>query len=176
MEKENVPATAELPSELGNPEVACEPNREQLIREIRDLMDQYRREVPGHRRRWPESIKMRVRQLRALGLMINEIAEETGLAYFTIIHWFETPPSRRRVARHLPEVGPMAAQFSPVKVTPATVTVAMGRKGELANDGPRQSFTLQLPNGARIEGLTAESLKELFPVIMGLTATKGSRS
>ncbi len=59
----------------------------ELLDEISQLLDQYRREVPGRRRAWPESIKQRALELHPLGLNFTQIAKRTGLPYYTLLKW-----------------------------------------------------------------------------------------
>jgi hypothetical protein len=55
-------------------------NREsEIFDEVNPLLTQHRREVPGGRRSWPESIKARVLELRRLGLNYREIARRTAV-------------------------------------------------------------------------------------------------
>lgn len=70
-----------------------EDRKTTLLEEVRQLLQQYRAEVPGRRRAWPESIKSRAFELRSLGKNFTQIAEETGLPYFTLLKWHKEKKS-----------------------------------------------------------------------------------
>lgn len=61
----------------------------EVLGEISELLAQYRAEVPGKRRTWPESIKSRVIRLRSRGLNFTQISRQTGIPYFTVLAWRE---------------------------------------------------------------------------------------
>ena len=59
-----------------------------LFDEIRQLIEQYKAEVPGRRHAWPVSIKTRVLDLcNVEGMRLNEVATRTGLPYHTVLNW-----------------------------------------------------------------------------------------
>lgn len=58
-----------------------------LFDEINQLTVQYKDEVPGKRRAWPESIKSRIAELRSLGFTYLEIARKTGMSIATLHSW-----------------------------------------------------------------------------------------
>lgn len=60
---------------------------QELYCEIRQIYEQYLREVPKKRRPWPESIRSRVLELWQLGVSSNQIAQETGLPTQTMYSW-----------------------------------------------------------------------------------------
>lgn len=64
-----------------------EDRKTELIAEISQLFEQYRKEVPGRRRAWPESIKLRVSELRKLGVNFRQISIRTKVPYFTVLKW-----------------------------------------------------------------------------------------
>jgi hypothetical protein len=59
----------------------------ELIQEVRQITLQYKAEVPGHRRAWPEAIKKRVTELFSLGLKTRKISEVTGISIHTLSLW-----------------------------------------------------------------------------------------
>jgi hypothetical protein len=59
----------------------------QLVAEIRQISEQYEQEVPGGRRRWPESIRSRVLALGRLGVSPSKIAGLTGISRATVFLW-----------------------------------------------------------------------------------------
>ncbi len=62
-------------------------NPEQIFVDIEQMVLQYKAEVPGKRKTWPESIKRFVRELCGLGFTQADIAKRTGISYYTILNW-----------------------------------------------------------------------------------------
>ena len=60
---------------------------QELYSEIRQIYDQYLKEVPKKRRPWPESIRSRVLELWQLGVSTHQITEETRLPAQTVYSW-----------------------------------------------------------------------------------------
>jgi hypothetical protein len=146
------------------------PLAQQTLEEIRQLITQYRNEVPGRRRAWPESIKIRVARLSEFGLTPKEISSHSQLSYYTVLGWVPAEHRRRyRSRRHQVDGN---GTFSPVQIRAeraiATVTVAKssGRLGRSA--GPPfcgrapaiiATVTVTLPSGIRIDGVTPQFLQ-----------------
>ena len=129
--------------------------RQELLNEISQLFSQYRREVPGPHRAWPESMKSRVAELRGTGMKFAEIARRTNLPYYTILKWHD----------ELPE-----SSFRLVKVVAgkkvASVTVARtAEKVASVTEVTSERVTIILPSGVRIEGMGVETLKRLWPTL-----------
>lgn len=59
----------------------------ELYTEIRQIYQQYLKEVPKKRRPWPESIKARILELWRLGVSSHQISLETGLPTQTMYSW-----------------------------------------------------------------------------------------
>ena len=60
---------------------------QQLISEIREIAEQYQREVPGGRRHWPESIRCRILALSRLGMEQQSVEITiTERTYKKLIH------------------------------------------------------------------------------------------
>lgn len=119
-----------------------ESGTEQIIKEITEIMEQYRREVPSGRRAWPTSIRSRVLSLRRAGVRCAEISRCTGLPYYTVLEWRKNPASFVEL---------------PVVAKPEKVgTVTVPTFGVL---------TITLPSGVRIEGASFEMLNALLPAL-----------
>jgi transposase-like protein len=133
-----------------------------IFEEIRQLISQYCREVPGGRRAWPESIKIRVVKLFALGVPLAEISKRSELSYHTILNWVPQEQRHRYRARQRKATGPNG-HFTPVTIQEsqaiATVTVAKGPKNLAPIKAENATVTVTLLNGIRIEGVTAEFLR-----------------
>ena len=135
-----------------------------VIEEIRQLITQYRREVPSGRRAWPESIKARVAKLCVLGLTPKKISEHTELSYYTILGWVPEEQRRRyRTRQQPPSPSAPSPYFAPVAIREqsaiATVTVAKNPSGlALSPSAANATVTVTLPDGIRIEGVTPEFL------------------
>lgn len=126
----------------------------QIFKEIEQIIRQYRQEVPGTRRAWPESVRLRVLRLSDVGLSAKYISEVAGLPYFTILNWI--PKDKRRRYRRPKSDQSVPRNFSLVQVkdtTPvATVTVPSQAVAIVA------TVTVTLPNGIRLDGVTPEFL------------------
>jgi hypothetical protein len=122
---------------------------EQLYREIRDLFEQYKLEVPKKRRPWPVSIQTRVMALWKMGVSSHTIAEETSLPAQTLYSW------RQRIKKEQPGFLPatvvqkrrrrsdsLAVQLSQLESRPTTVTVVVG-------------------NGIRLEGVPINRVAQI---------------
>jgi hypothetical protein len=124
-------------------------NPEQLYREIRELFEQYKLEVPKKRRPWPVSIQARVMALWKLGISSHTIAEETTLPAQTMYSW------RQRIKKDQPGFLPativqkrrrrlnsQGVQLSQLESRPMTVTVVVG-------------------NGIRLEGVPVDRVAQI---------------
>lgn len=121
-----------------------------LFDELTQICNQYKAEVPGRRRAWPQSIKKRISELRQLGVGASEIAACTSIPIQTIYSWSNNAKS---------------SSFLPVKVTAIkaksktpTVTVrkrSIMKKAQSKSD-QIPTVTVVTPSGIRVEGLTAE--------------------
>ncbi len=134
--------------------------KSELLTEVSQIIAQYRQEVPGRRRAWPESIKNRVLELQRMGFERSDIAKGTGISYFTIFNWGEAK----------------APRFEPVAIVPsrralpkaATVTVTKCRRRHRPSCRPAlTTVTVTMPGGIRIEGVTVEVLLKLLPQLSG---------
>lgn len=131
----------------------------ELLGEINQLLTQYRAEIPGGRRAWPESIKNRVMELRKHGLNCTEISQQAGIPYFTVLKWQK---ERKNPGFDLVNVVP-ARRGERRKV--ATVTVASRRL--IAAAVSTATVTVTTPKGIRIEGINPEQLFELVARLEG---------
>jgi hypothetical protein len=113
---------------------------EEIFNELVQVCTQYKAEVPSKRRAWPESVKVRVFELRSLGVKWGEIGRRTGLCPQTMMTWKP------------------AGAFLPIKVVEraeaTTMTVRVPRKYQ-----KRQvpTVTVVTPSGYRLEGLDQSS-------------------
>ena len=127
----------------------------QLLDEIRQLREQYVREVPGGRRSWPESIRARVLALGRLGVPVAKVAGATGISRATVFLWCQGGPPRKRGrppgqgARFI-ELEPPAAQSN--RQTSPVVRLDSGTATRIATEATRE-LRLRLPNGYEFMGL-----------------------
>lgn len=157
---------------------------QEIFREIEQVMAQYRAEVPGGRRAWPEAVKSRVLAVFGLGVSIKEIAERTELSYFTVLRWipkeqrrtYRSRRARRDPAAPTPSNKQLVAasgRFSELAVRRArapkqiaTVTVAKKKKAQAARavpmpicrEGESATVTVTIPGGIVVSGVTPEFL------------------
>lgn len=136
-----------------------EGRQTELLDEVRQIISQYRQEVPGRRRAWPESIKKRVLELELMGLERKEISKRTGISYYTIFNWGAASKKER-----FEKVAVVQAR----RVLPKTATVTVARHRPAHLPGPAfGTVTVTMPSGIRIEGVSADVLKELLPSLVG---------
>lgn len=127
----------------------------ELLDEVSQLLTQYRQEVPGGRRAWPESIKHRVLELHRLGLNYSEIARRTGIPYFTVLRW--------RDEKKVPSFEALAiVATKPALPKAVTVTVPKPRSN-LRKSSTLATVTVAMPGGIRLEGVSFEFLLRLLP-------------
>lgn len=135
---------------------------EEILGEIRQLTSQYRQEIPGGRKAWPEAIKSRVRLLGGLGLRAPAIAQAADISYYTVLGWLRAecrhPHKRRKTVDQQ-----SAGHFMPVRVQSSakgvsTVTVTNREAMASKRSTPTATVTVTLPNGLRVDGVTVEFL------------------
>lgn len=120
---------------------------QQLFREIRQINEQYKREVPKKRRPWPSSIQARILELWKLGISTHQISAETGMPCQTMYSW------RQRLKKSDPG-------FLPVRIVnrrrhkSAQQVQLLQLENRPAIHTP--TVTVVLPGGVRIEGLGPE--------------------
>ena len=119
---------------------------QQLVAEIRQISVQYEQEVPGRRRRWPESVRCRVLALGRLGVSPTKISELTAISRATIFLWCSKLPGGGR------RQGPRGPDFVQLPVGPTVGHVSGSPTVGLTSyhrEEPRVSLTA--PNGFRFE-------------------------
>jgi hypothetical protein len=112
-----------------------------LISEIRQVQEQYKKEVPKKRGPWPESIRTRIQELWRLGMSSHQIAEEAGLPVQTMYSW------RQRIKKE-------AAEFVPVPVVKRRRRSKFDlqlSQSQTADKNP--TVTVVTSDGIRIEGV-----------------------
>lgn len=119
----------------------------QIIDEIIQLSAQYVQEVPGKRRSWPESIRVRVLALHRLGVTPSKIADASGISRATIYLWLGKPgktvqPRAKEGALFIQLNRPVVRQES---------SLAAGEAG--INLTVRPSLRLHLPSGVELSGI-----------------------
>jgi len=116
----------------------------ELFSELSQINVQYKAEVPGRRRAWPQSLKDRIFELRSLGLSFKEIAQRSGISYQTIVSW-KKPNS-----------------FLPVAIVEnknSTVTVVKSKRQRIPKNMP---IIITTPSGTKIEGLDFKCMMTLI--------------
>lgn len=118
---------------------------DEIFDELTQICEQYKTEVPSDRGPWPESVKARVFELKALGMSFVKIAERTGIPYGSITSW-------KRPASFLP--------VAVVDKPSPTVTVRKPRKKR--EKAEFRTVTVITPSGYRIEGLDVATITEFI--------------
>jgi len=119
--------------------------QEQLLNELRQISEQYAKEVTGKRRPWPRSIRDRVIALRRERVSFERIAKATGLPIQTMYSW--------RIG------GKRASAFLPVRVTPKAAHLQpslLESRRRSRTSGAIPTVTVVVRGGVRIEGLSLE--------------------
>lgn len=121
---------------------------EGLFNELAEICERYKAEVPSNRGPWPESVKTRVFELKALGLSFIKIAKRTGIPYGSVT-------SSQR-----------PAGFLPVKVVEEkSPTVTVGRPRRKKPETKFTTVTVITPSGYRIEGLDSRAVAEFISAV-----------
>lgn len=149
---------------------------DQIIDEILQIIEQYKKEVPEARRAWPTSIRERVVSLRQLDLSDREIAERTGIPKATVYVMARGKkygkPKMSRNGRFL------AVPVTSRRETPTQKNSEDNSENLTAKVSKvRQEFvSATLPGGIRVEGLSIESLVELSrSLLMSFRLRSGHR-
>ncbi len=101
---------------------------EDLLKDVKQMVAQWRDEAPGGRKAWPKSIRDRVLELSRLGMGSTAIAQATGLTYFTIHGWKKRRPEFRAVA--IAKSATVTVPMPTKNIATVTVTTAKGLKFE----------------------------------------------
>lgn len=153
------------PSTLRSNPTPTEEEVFSLLSDLRQIFIQYKKEVPGKRKPWPESIRERILKLWALGVTNHQISSESGVPAQTLYSW------RQRLKK----------QGATTGFTEILITRSKRRSNfQIQQDESRHSSKHQLsqlvssammpthsaiivtlPNGIRIEGLCYEQVREM---------------
>lgn len=146
---------------------AREQEAEQLLSEVRELFEQYQREVPRKRKPWPESIRGRVRALWELGVSSHQISLEANVPAQTLYSWRKRIKSGRE-----PEFTQLMVTRSPRRSN-FEIQVDEERRRALLQPSQLKStseerrtslstVTIVLTTGIRVEGLDVVAAAELL--------------
>lgn len=124
---------------------------QELYAEIRQIYQQYLKEVPKKRRPWPESTKTRILELWKLGVSSHQIAQETGLPTQTMYSW------RQRLKKD-------DSGFLPVPIVKkrhrrSNFDIQLS---QLESETKSPTVTVVTPDGFRIEGITASDAARII--------------
>lgn len=123
--------------------------QEQLLSELKQISEQYAKEVSGKRRAWPKSIRERVIAARREHISFERICAATGIPLQTMYSW--------RIG------GERASAFLPVRVAPKAPYVQQPllesrRRGSRTR--PTTTVVVVVVGKVRIEGLSYEQAIE----------------
>jgi transposase-like protein len=148
----------------------------QLIDEIKQIAEQYSREVTTARRTWPKSVRDRILALARLGVPRNRIARECGIPATTVFLWCEKVTGRKRRVGSSPAhpVPSPQARFLALSLGSDTshsnTTVGMGiepEKSKIQTDSDT-GFQIVLPGGIEVRGLS--SIDQILALYRGCRA------
>lgn len=137
--------------------------KSEILDEISRLLEQYRQEVPSRRRPWPESIRRRALELNGLGLNYTQIAERTGLPYYTLLKW--KAEGKKPAFEMVNVISGKSALETVTEPQPVTAAGAIGTVTESTPVTTRSTVTVVLSGGIRIEGVDFEFLTKLLPLV-----------
>lgn len=112
---------------------------ENLVQEIKQIIQQYQIEVGSKGKPWPKSVKTRVFQLIDLGFTLQSISDDTGIPYYSILNW-----------RHRRKEKAKSERFQELALTPNLPgSVAVAERSHIGQ--PIAAVTVTTPGGYRIE-------------------------
>ena len=129
-----------------------------LLNEIQQLIEQYKAEVPGGRKAWPESIKQRAMELRTTGMSFHEMSKQTGIAYHTLLSWRGRLPRETAHQRFRELAVTNQPQINVIPATLTTVTVGKKRKYTKA----QTAITVTVGKGIVVSGLDLRGAIEII--------------
>lgn len=129
---------------------------EQLIQEIKQIKEQYQREVGSKGKPWPRSIQSRVLELVDLGFTIQSISDDTGIPYYSILNWRH----RRREKAKLEQFRELAVTMPPV-----TGSVAVPESSPKVMTSA--SVRVTTPGGYQIEANDAADVVKILRAMTG---------
>lgn len=146
-----------------------EAHHEAVIDEVRQIAAQYRKEVPGKRKAWPEAIKKRALKLYDSGMSFKEIADRAELPYYTLLTWNYARKHRKASFEPVLVVKERKAPPAPPPATPVTVAVAAKRPAlvrKQSKAGPSNAATVTVAvRGMKVEGVTCDFLARLIKLM-----------
>lgn len=157
------------PSTLRSISTPAEEEVFRLLAELWDLFIQYKREVPGQRRPWPESIRERISRLWSLGVTCHQISSESGVPVQTLYSW------RQRIKKQKSERG-----FTQIPIARSrrrtnfqiqqdesrhSSNHQLSQLESLTTTPVQPALVITLSNGVKIEGLCFEQVQILVRVM-----------
>ena len=134
---------------MDTPEKLDELTPHQLISEVKQIVEQYSREVTTARRTWPLSVKNRVLALSRLGIARERIASLVGVPKATVFLWC------RKVE------GPKAMRSSRFLSLPESKSKSNPTVG--TNSGSDPGLRVVLPGDVSVSGfVSVEQVLELY--------------
>ena len=148
----------------------------QLIDEIKQITEQYSREVTTARRTWPKSVRDRVLALARLGVPRNRIAKECGIPATTVFLWCEKVTGKKRRAGSSPaQAVPRRrrgfwrlAMDLPPPNSNSTVGLGIEREKPQIQTDSGNGFQIVLPGGIEVRGLS--SIDQVLALYRGCRA------
>jgi len=120
----------------------------QLVDEIKQITEQYSREVTTSRRTWPRSVRERVLALARMGVPRSRIAKLCALPSATVFNWCR-PVSVKKLR---PQSRFLALPVQP-EVSHSSATVGIGNSSSIPT--VVTGIQLLLPGGIEVRGLTS---------------------
>ena len=125
----------------------------QLVDEVKQITEQYKKEVSTKRRAWPKSIKDRIFEIRNQGHSCRSISKMTGIPEPTVWLWISKQKEAQAVET---EPG-----FMPVQVNSTVKSLTVKARTKTLTVTEDKSFKVELPGGIKIEGVDLDAIVEL---------------
>lgn len=161
------------PSAYRSNPTAMEEEVHHLFNELRNIFEQYQKEVPGKRRPWPESIRERILKLWSLGVTSHQISEECKMPAQTLYSWRQRLKKQKAVPGFSEIPLKRSKRRTNFQIQQDEIRhsnrLQLSQLESLPTMQPQvqQSVILTLPSGVKIEGLNFEQIKDLLQRLEG---------
>jgi hypothetical protein len=129
---------------------------ENLISEIKQIINQYQIEVGSKGKPWPKSVKERVFRLIEMGFTLQSISDDTGIPYYSILNW-----------RHRGKEKAKVQQFQELALRGNTETGSVAVAESSQGYQKSVTVTVTTPGGYRIEAMDVADVIKILKAMGG---------
>jgi len=116
---------------------------QEILNELKQICEQYKAEVPGRHRAWPESVKNRVQLLRQAGVSYPKIAKVSAISLPTLYKWAQDERAKK---------APIPPEFHQLPVV-LSHTEAVTKPAKEKSFKKATTITVIAPSGLKVMGL-----------------------